>query len=273
MAAGYLAGAGMDTKSSFKHDSAEQFTVSDARRGGFVKRCLIVASACIAFLAPTCSLATVILEADPIQATEGSFFDGSVAVLVSLDDVSAASNYEPTINWGDGTTDFGSVTSLPSPTVGFSVNGQHVYSEAGTYSLTITVFDAFDGSTSTPVSTSATVADAPLSASGVNFDSTLGTLFSGVVATFVDDNQFALARDFTGFIDWGDGTPTTLSTIAQNGVQGFNVLGQHTYTSPGFMTVTVQINDVGGSTASAISHTQPSDRIFADNFDGTPTSR
>jgi hypothetical protein len=92
-----------------------------------------------------------------------------------------------------------------------------------------------------------TVADAPLSATGV--DVTSPKAFSGVVANFTDANPDAPAADFTATIDWGDGGSSsgTIGTTAG----GLRVSGQHAYATTGFFAVTIHIVDEGGSTATA----------------------
>jgi hypothetical protein len=61
---------------------------------------------------------------------------------------------------------------------------------------------------------------------------TEGVAFSGAVSTFTDANATAPASDFTATIDWGDGSPLTLGTIAEPNGAGtaFVVAGNHTYT-------------------------------------------
>src|SRR5205085_6156163 len=66
-----------------------------------------------------------------------------------------------------------------------------------------------------------------------------------------DANPNATASDFTATIDWGDGTNTTDTVVAQSG-SGFEVEGVHTYVNGGQFNVGVTIDDVGGSTATAI---------------------
>ena len=72
------------------------------------------------------------------------------------------------------------------------------------------------------------------------------------VATFADANPNATASDFTATIDWGDGTSTRGTVVAQSG-GGFAVDGAHTYANGGQFNTGVTIDDVGGSTASATS--------------------
>src|SRR4051812_49455691 len=55
-----------------------------------------------------------------------------------------------------------------------------------------------------------------ITASPVNFSASEQSLFSGVVATFTDDNPSAAPSDFVAAIDWGAGPPPTLGTITEN---------------------------------------------------------
>jgi hypothetical protein len=92
-----------------------------------------------------------------------------------------------------------------------------------------------------------------LAINGTSFTGTEGsTTGTTTVATFTDANPNATASDFTATINWGDGTSTTGTVVAQNG-GGFAVDGAHTYADEGQYKVGVTINDVGGGTASATS--------------------
>ena len=106
------------------------------------------------------------------------------------------------------------------------------------------------GGATTSATGSAVVADAPLTAGTI----TVGTGVAGVTPApvafgFTDANPAATASDFTATIDWGDST-TSAGTVTASGT-GFTAQGNHTYTHSGTFTVTVTVNDVGGSTASA----------------------
>ena len=81
------------------------------------------------------------------------------------------------------------------------------------------------------------------------------------VATFTDANPNATASDFTATINWGDGTSTSGTVVAQNG-GGFAVEGSHVYAVDGrlqlghpvpLFEIDVAIHDIGGSNASASS--------------------
>ena len=110
------------------------------------------------------------------------------------------------------------------------------------------------GSTTTATST-ATVADAPLTANGSPVSATEGSSTGTVtVATFTDANPSATAGDFTATINWGDGTSSSGTITEDPNTKIFSVNGAaHTYTEEGHYTITATIADVGGSTTTATS--------------------
>src|SRR5262249_50966632 len=66
---------------------------------------------------------------------------------------------------------------------------------------------------------------------------------SGVVATF-SSNLVHSAGDFTATIDWGDGT-TSAATVVADGA-GFDVVANHQWNSAGTFTYTVTLSDANG---------------------------
>jgi hypothetical protein len=128
----------------------------------------------------------------------------------------------------------------------FTVTGSHAYAEDGSFSITVTI--EHDSAIDTVANSTAMVADAALSATGVNISSTEGAAFSGVVATFTDADPNAMAGDFTATITWGDSNTST-GMITVNGSGGFNVTGSNTYAEEGSYAVIVTINDAGGRVA------------------------
>ena len=187
-----------------------------------------------------------------VSATEG-IITGPVEVASFTDANPNAplSDFTATINWGDGTTaTAGTVVALAGG--GFAVDGTHTYAEEGTDPISVTVNDV-GGSTASATST-ATVADAPLTATGVNVSATEGITTGPVeVASFTDANPNAPLSDFTATINWGDGTTATAGTVVALAGGGFAVDGTHTYAEEGTDPISVTVNDVGGSTASATS--------------------
>jgi hypothetical protein len=120
----------------------------------------------------------------------------------------------------------------------------------------ITIFNPTPGG-GTSNSTTFTISDADLSASGTAVTTTEGLAFSGQVATFTDANPSASLSDFATagavMIDWGDGTPQSAGNVVQPGGVGtaFIVRGSHTYAEEGSKSISVVITDEGGATTTA----------------------
>jgi hypothetical protein len=92
------------------------------------------------------------------------------------------------------------------------------------------------------------VADAPLSATGVTLHSTSGTPFQSVVATFSDADPNGVPADYTATISWGDGHTSAGTVSADPLVAGrFDVTGGNTYATTGTYPLSVTIQDAGGS--------------------------
>ncbi|HET9211229.1 MAG TPA: hypothetical protein VFR03_12560 [Thermoanaerobaculia bacterium] len=106
-----------------------------------------------------------------------------------------------------------------------------------------------------------------ITASPVNFSASEQSLFSGVVATFTDDNPAAVPTDFVAVIDWGDGF-SSIGTITES-AGTFSVIGQHTYDDEGTFaaTVTITEQEPGDGFASVTDTATVSE---ADVLSGTP---
>ena len=107
--------------------------------------------------------------------------------LASFSDLNANAlngDFQVSIDWGDGTP-VDSADAVNGSPASFSVIGSHPYAESGTFVALVTIVDAA-GATAT-ASTLVTVADATVTASGVNFSTTVNqALGNEPVATFVD---------------------------------------------------------------------------------------
>jgi hypothetical protein len=77
-------------------------------------------------------------------------------------------------------------------------------------------------------------------------DATVGTAFTGVVATFSDDAHNANASEFTATINWGDGD-TTNGLVQSDGKGGFSVTGTNTFTTARVVPISVHIADFEGA--------------------------
>ncbi|HEU5425017.1 MAG TPA: hypothetical protein VFU72_15860, partial [Nitrolancea sp.] len=196
----------------------------------------------------TANVADAPLSATPVavSATEGASFSGSAATFTDADPNGTLTDYSATIDWGDQTsTTAGDITKNADGS--YTVSGGHTYVEEGSYSVTVTINDK-GGSTTTAKST-ATVADAPLTATGgFTITATEGQASaSQTVATFTDADPNGTLSDYSASIDWGDGTTATAGTVSENADGSFAVNGDHTYGEEGSYTVTVTISDEGGS--------------------------
>jgi hypothetical protein len=179
---------------------------------------------------------------------EGAAFTNvTVATFTDLNPGTVA-NYTAVIRWGDGTTSSGSISSGPGSA--FTVTGSHTYTEEGSYTYATDVTFSPPSLTDIGLNSPASVADAPLNlvstASPIPF--TPGVALSNLLlATFNDANPFGSTADFTGVIDWGDGTQTAAIIFAESS-GGFGVEGSHTYLSGGSFPVSTSIKDTGGAT-------------------------
>jgi FG-GAP-like repeat len=176
-----------------------------------------------------------------ITATEGVSFSGRVANIDSCSFTNA------TISWGDGTSSAGQLDNSGST---HGVTGTHTYGEEGSYNGSVTY--TTDCKTNAMVPFMATVADAPLTATGIDISPTEGVSFTGVVSHFTDADPQGMVGDYSAQIDWGDNTHST-GIVAAASSGGFDVTGTHTYGSAGHVPVTVTITDVGGSSTASSS--------------------
>jgi PKD repeat protein len=197
-----------------------------------------------------------------VGATEGASFTGPTATFTDPNNGPIAANsypqqgssaygYTATISWGDGTaTSSGTVTG--GGTGSLSVAGTHTYAEEGSYPVTTTVVDMATGATLTTTTSTATVADAALTATPVTITGVEGTAVTGAVANVADANHDGSAADLTATINWGDGSPADTGTVT--GTNGsYAVNGSHVYADQGTYSVTVNVTDDGGATASTTS--------------------
>jgi Beta-propeller repeat len=183
----------------------------------------------------------------PITATEGAPFQ---ALVVTFDDPrpsATAANFTALIAWGDGTTSAGTVAVDPTRPGHFLVSGAHTYTEDGAKHVTVSVTSTTDGATSSAAH-DILVADAPITVVGASVGAVEGASFSGRVATVNDANAFATAGDFSATIDWGDGTSSSGSVVADSSFTGqFAVNGDHLYKHAGAFPVRIAVADAGGS--------------------------
>lgn len=174
------------------------------------------------------------VEGTHLSATAGQSFSNIVATITGAPASATADSFTARIAWGDGTTSDGVVAADPNG--GFDVSGTHTYAAGGSFQIKVTVKDGSGGVVGTALSSARVTAPLPppptLFASGVRFQATSGTAFTGTVATFTDVDASAPASNFTATITWGDGT-TSDGTVVADPNGGFDVTGTHTYNTSG----------------------------------------
>lgn len=186
--------------------------------------------------------------------TEGATLSSvlSDAIFVDANPGDHLADMTATITWGDNTSTSPGTVSYNSTSGLYTVGGSHTYAEEGSWPLNIVVNDA--GGSTTTITGNATVADAPLTPGTVAATvGTEGVVTSALTATFSDANAAAPTSDFSGTINWGDGTAADPDTtpFTATGVSGsggnYTINASHPYAEEGRYTVTVLVNDVGGS--------------------------
>lgn len=177
-----------------------------------------------------------------ISTVEGQAFSGRVVTGLQCALQSAI------ISWGDGTSSAGTSDG------NYGIDGTHTYAEEGSYNGSV-AFTYAPGLFSCPpgaqaASFQATGHDAALSATGQGVSGGQGQPLSVRVAHFADADPGGAVADYVATIHWGDGT-TTSGTVSASTSGGFDVSGTHTYAGAGGFAVSVDIADLGGSTATA----------------------
>ncbi len=182
-------------------------------------------------------------------AVEGTAFIGNVASFTDANTAAVKGDFTATIDWNDGSAPTTSTVNDKNGG-GFFITGTHTYTAPGSYAPVVTI----TGGAGQTFSGSAVlaVADATLNPSAVTIHATEGTAFSGILASFQDQNHGSVLGDFTSTINWGDGQ-TDAGTMVALGGGLFNITGSHTWTSAGSRAVIVTIHDGGGASATVTS--------------------
>jgi hypothetical protein len=183
-----------------------------------------------------------------LTPTEGATFTGVVASFTDADPNGTASDYNATIDWGDGHISAAVISANSKG--GFDVSGTNTYLEEGSYQVTVAIRDA--GGSMATANNKANVAEAALRATGQNVTGQEGILLTATLASFIDADPNGTVGDYAASINWGDGSSASAGTIGVSG-STFIVSGSHAYPEEGNYTVSVTITDIGGSRVVATS--------------------
>jgi len=171
-------------------------------------------------------------------------------------------DYSASIDWGDGSSSAGSI-SYDSARGVFTVSASHLYTAAGTDTITVAI--SHEGAALAAVTSTATVVDPPLVATGGSTFSAVegATTTAQTVATFTDPGGDLPAASYAATIAWGD---TTLSAGAVTGPDAggvYTVAGSHSYSGEGSQTISVTIAHGTAPVATASSNAAIADVALA----------
>ncbi|HEV3342296.1 MAG TPA: DUF4214 domain-containing protein [Pirellulales bacterium] len=119
-----------------------------------------------------------------ITATQGSVFSSTtLATFTDTYTGNTASDFTATINWGDGTSGAGVVSSTAAGTL--SVSGSHVYTATGAHLATVTLADDASGTATGTATATVNVSAAPSTAPSVSVaNAGPSTAFAGATVTY-----------------------------------------------------------------------------------------
>jgi hypothetical protein len=219
------------------------FSVSVADDGGASASAHTSFSVDYPLTAGTLTLPAVNTEGDSIsKALLFHFTDG--------DPQGQASDFTATVFWADGSSNTsadktGTVTVSANSNGGFDVFGSHTFDAVPSGSTFAVLIQDESGATTGASSTSFTVADPSVKATGglTLKDSKNADPGAQTVATFTDPAGAEDLSDYSASIHWGDGTPDTSGTITYNSTtKTFTVTGDHAYSQANSDTITVTIS-------------------------------
>jgi hypothetical protein len=188
------------------------------------------------------------------SATEGQALGSgtTIATFADSNNADTAGDFTAAIDWGDGTTDAGTVVGANGS---FSVQGDHTYADEASVLATVTITRTADSATTAPSGNVLVIEADLLTPTAKTIGGQPGVLINNVVvATFADQNTANVAGDFTATIDWGDGS-SSVGTVSGSGAT-FSVSGSHTYATAGQDTISVTLTDDDPGTATATANSK-----------------
>jgi len=167
---------------------------------------------------------------NPVQLGTAINFEGFFTDPGFLD------NHNALINWGDGLE-----TSLALPAEIYQVNGDHMFTSAGMYTITLTVTDDDGGSDSKSIEV--TIVEPKVFTVDAGPDGIIdeGSLFLSV-GSFVS----SVGGIFIGMVDYGDGSGPQPLALSPD----YTFVLSHRYVEDGAYTVVVTVFKEGGANVS-----------------------
>ncbi|HZV07893.1 MAG TPA: hypothetical protein VE999_22610 [Gemmataceae bacterium] len=181
-----------------------------------------------------------------ISPTVGQRFTGIVANFTDYNGDSNPSDFQATIDWGDGSTSPAQLVAAGNGSL--DVVGSHTYAQIGQYEMSVDISDNAGGG-GTSVLPTATVGPFDLTVNPIS--AAAGQTFSGTLATLTAPPG-TTAGDYSAEIFWGDsplyappgGNPP--GQIVDNGNGTFSILGSHTYPGSGTYSIRLSVEGPNG---------------------------
>jgi len=163
-----------------------------------------------------------------------------------------ATDFSATIDWGDGSPSVGARIT-PGSGLEFTVAGSHTYAGPGgtSYDVASTIIDI--GGNVLTLHSTASVALAPVYVT-IDAPGTIEGLRSRPLATL----KTTVPGPYTATIDWGQGGPSSVVSIASTGNGSYTVSGSHDY-DEGSYPISISVSAPDGSTSSANSQIDVAD--------------
>ena len=197
------------------------------------------------------------LNATPVNnltAQQGKSFSGTLASFFDANSVAPTSDFTALVDFGDGSPPTAASVSGGSGTFSVTPSSGHVWKQAGTFTIIVTIIDK--GGSRATVSDRITVTPSALTVN-VSLPSFIEGAASGsiAVATFSDsDNNLDPSHYSNAQVTWGDGSNSPGTVSFANGSLSIQVPAGHTYTEEASagsnFPVTVSLNDDDGVSGS-----------------------
>lgn len=160
-----------------------------------------------------------------------------------------ASDYSAEINWGDGSSSAGTISSDPISWT-FEVSGKHDYAQPGADQIVVTILR--NGAVAGTLATTAIVSEESLADTAETVTSVAGSPLGGTSGALLADfeEQLVDTNSFQATIDWGDGTTSAGTVVKQGDVSApivnrinWQVFGSHAYAQAGTYNVRVSLTE------------------------------
>ena len=200
----------------------------------------------------TVTHAAIVGAGSTISPLEGIPYTAVVANFVDANPFATADEFiPPTIHWGDGQSDDGTLVSQGGGA--FAVTGRHAYAHAGNFAVGVTITD--EGGGQELVTTATGLAHVRQSVINLrpryDLKAVEGVSISLELASFTDSNPLSTAAEFHAIVNFG-GLETEEARVV-GGDGHFLIYADHTFEDPGGQIVTVTLTrDAHESTGAAL---------------------